>query len=152
MMAARKIARDEREVLVLRRNYPVAPHAVWRAWIDAAALRIWFGQSDASCWEAEMDVRPGGRLRLVMQDLQGNRYEASGVYREVVQDRRLVFAWTWKASAVATDAVITVNLKPIAGGTELEFTLDPVIDPRERDAWRADFKRLGVMLQTERTT
>ena len=81
-MAAKKVARDEREVLVLRRNYPVAPQAVWRAWIDAAALRIWFGQSDASCWEAE-----------------------------------------------------------------LEFTLDPVTDPRESDAWRADFKRLAVLLK-----
>jgi uncharacterized protein YndB with AHSA1/START domain len=150
-MTAKKTAHEEREVLVLRRNFPVAPQAVWRAWIDVAALRIWFGQSDAPCWEAELDVRPGGRLRLVMQDAQGNRYEASGVYREVVQERRLVFAWTWKAGAVATEAVITVNLKPTARGTELEFTLDPVIDPRERDAWRADFKRLGVLLQTERT-
>jgi len=156
MMAEKRDARDEREVLVLRRNYPVAPAAVWRAWIDAAALRIWFGQSDAACWEADMDVRPGGRLRLVMQDAEGNRHEAHGVYREVVQDRRLVFAWSWKSGTdvaeAATDAVITVNLKPIAMGTELEFTLDPVIDPRERDAWRADFKRLGVLLQTERTT
>ena len=151
-MAAKKGARDEREVLVLRRNYPVAPQAVWRAWIDAAAMRIWFGQSDASCWEADMDVRPGGRLRLVMQDTEGNRYEAHGVYREVVPDRRLVFGWTWKSGEVATEAVITVDLKAVAGGTELEFKLDPVIDPRERDAWRADFNRLGVLLQTERTT
>ncbi len=152
MTAAKKAARDEGEVLVLRRNYPVAPAAVWRAWIDAAALRIWFGQADAACWEAHMDVRPGGRLRLVMQDAQGNRYVASGAYREVVPERRLVFAWTWKSGEVATEAVITVNLTQVAGGTELEFTLDPVVDPRERDAWRADFKRLGVLLQTERTT
>lgn len=141
------MARDEREVLFLRRSFPVAPQAVWRAWIDAAALRVWFGQSEAACWEADMDVRPGGRLRLVMQDAEGNRYEAHGVYREVVPDRRLVFAWTWKAGAVLTDAVITVNLRPVDGGTDLDFTLDPVVDPRERDAWRADFKRLAVLLK-----
>jgi hypothetical protein len=40
-----------------------------------------------------------------------------------------------------------VRLKPVAGGTELDFTLDPVTDPRERDAWRADFKRLAVLLK-----
>jgi uncharacterized protein YndB with AHSA1/START domain len=138
---------EERGPLVLTRSFSVAPDKVWRAWIEPAALRIWFGQSDAACWEAEMDVRPGGRLRLVMEDTQGNRYQASGVYREVVQERRLVMAWSWKSGAVMTEATITVNLKPVAGGTELDFTLDPVVDPRERDAWRADFKRLELLLQ-----
>jgi uncharacterized protein YndB with AHSA1/START domain len=138
---------NERELLVLKRNFSVAPDKVWRAWIDPAAIRIWFGQSDAASWEAEMDVRPGGRLRLVMQDAEGNRYEASGVYREVVQERRLVIAWSWKSGAIVAEQVITVNLEPVAGGTELDFTLDPVVDPRERDAWRADFKRLAVLLK-----
>jgi len=135
------------ESLVLRRTFAVAPRKVWRAWVDAAALRIWFGQSDAACWEADMDVRPGGRLRLVMQDADGKRYEARGVYREVVPDRRLVIAWTWNSDTAMTEAVITVNLNQTAEGTELEFTLDPVVDPRERDAWRADLKRLADFLK-----
>ena len=138
---------EVREPFVLKRSFSVAPDKVWRAWIDPAAIRIWFGQSDAPGWEAEMDVRPGGRLRLVMQDAEGNRYEARGVYREVVQERRLVIAWSWKSGAVVAEQVITVNLEPVAGGTALDFTLDHVVDPRERDAWRADFKRLAVHLK-----
>ena len=135
------------ESLVLRRTFAVAPQKVWRAWIDAAALRIWFGQADAPGWLAEMDVRVGGRYRLVMQDSRGGYYEARGVYREVVEGRRLVFTWTWQAGADAIEALITVRLKAVDGGTELDFTLDPVADPRERDAWRADFKRLAVLLK-----
>ena len=121
--------------------------SVWNAWIDAAALRIWFGQADARGWQAEMDVRAGGRYRLVMQDSQGGYYEARGTYREVVQGRRLVFTWTWEKGPAAAEALITVNFKPVAAGTELDFTLDPVVDPREREAWRADFKRLAVLLK-----
>lgn len=40
----------EREPLVLTRNFPVAPDKVWRAWIDPAAIRVWFGQADAPGW------------------------------------------------------------------------------------------------------
>jgi len=133
--------------LVLTRSFAVAPDKVWRAWIEPAALRIWFGQSDAPGWQAEMDVRVGGRYRLVMLGPQGNYYEARGVYREVVPGRRLAFTWTWQEGAGAVEALITVRFKPVDGGTELDFTLDPVADPRERDAWRADFKRLGLLLQ-----
>ena len=135
------------ESLVLRRVFDVAPELVWRAWIDSAALRIWFGQADAAGWQAEMDVRAGGRYRLVMRGAEGNYYQAHGVYREVVPGRRLVFTWTWQEGAGAIEALITVRLTPVAGGTELDFTLDPVADPRERDAWRADFKRLGHFLK-----
>jgi uncharacterized protein YndB with AHSA1/START domain len=133
--------------LNLKRFYPVAPEKVWGAWIDPAALRTWFGQADAPGWQAEMDVRAGGRYRLLMQGPQGNYYEARGIYREVVPGSRLVFTWTWQEGPGAIEALITVSMKPVAGGTELEFTLDPVADPRERDAWRADFKRLGLLLQ-----
>jgi uncharacterized protein YndB with AHSA1/START domain len=149
MMAAKKIAH---ETLVLRRSFAVPPGAVWRAWIDAAAIRTWFGQGDAAGWKAEMDVRVGGRYRFTMRHPAGHYYEAYGVYREIVPERRLAFSWTWQSDAGATEAVITVDLKPVDGGTALEFTLDPMVDARERDAWRADFKRLGVLLQTERTT
>ena len=148
MMAARQPAP---EAFVLRRSYPVPPPAVWRAWVDAAVLRVWFGQVDAPEWHAQMDVRVGGRYRLRMRGPDGRYYVAYGAYREVVAGQKLVFTWTWKEGA-DTEAVITVLLKQAGEGTELEFTLDPVVDPRERDAWRADFKRLEALLQNSRQT
>ena len=48
------------EVLRLERVFAVAPEKVWRAWTDAEALRLWFGQSEAPDWAAELDVRAGG--------------------------------------------------------------------------------------------
>ena len=149
MGAARmdKAGLNERQSLTLTRFYPVAPEKVWRAWIDADALRMWFGQNDSPGWAAELDLRVGGRYRFVMRHPGGEYYDARGVYREVVAHRRLVFTWSWQKDGAAAEAVITVLLNPVAGGTELVFTLDPVVDPRERDAWRSDFKRLGQLLQ-----
>jgi len=139
--------REARETLVLKRFFPAAPEKVWRAWIDADALRVWFGQSAAAGWLAEMDVRVGGRFRFVLQHPDGARYDAYGAYREVVPGRRLAFTWIWQSGADGAEAVITVDFAPKEGGTEMVFKLDPVTDQRERDAWRADFRRLGKLLQ-----
>jgi uncharacterized protein YndB with AHSA1/START domain len=141
--------------LALRRVYAAPPERVWRAWIDADALRIWFGQEGASGWKADWRVHAGGRYRLVMQDGEGRAWLACGAYREVVPNRRLVLTWSWRpadreATPADTEAVITMELSAVDGGTALDFRLDPMTDPRERDAWRADFKRLGMLLQTER--
>lgn len=135
------------EALVLRRFYPVPPERVWSAWIDADALRVWFGQSAAEQWQADMDVRVGGRFRFVLQHPDGTRYDASGAYRDVQPGRRLAFTWIWRSGGEGAEATITVDFAPVDGGTEMVFRLDPLIDPRERDAWRADFKRLGKLLQ-----
>ena len=132
------------DTLVLKRSFPVAPDKVWRAWFDAEALRDWLGQADSPVWRTDMDVRVGGSFRWVMREPGGRVYEAHGVYRELVPNRRLVFTWSWMEGV---EALITVDLSAVAGGTELVFTLDPVADPREPDAWRADFKRLGRLLK-----
>lgn len=135
------------EALVLRRFYPVSPDKVWRAWIDADALRVWFGQESATSWQAEIDARVGGRFRFAMEHPDGARYDAHGAYRELEPGRRLAFTWIWRSRAETDEALITVDFALADGGTEMVFRLDPLVDPRERDAWRADFERLGKLLQ-----
>jgi uncharacterized protein YndB with AHSA1/START domain len=136
------------ESLVLVRTFTVVPKKVWRAWIKPDALRVWFGQSGAAGWKAELDVRVGGRYHLVMQHPRGSYYDVRGEYREVVPDRRLVFTWEQRGSDLAEgQALVSVDLRPAAGGTELRFMLEPMFDPTARAAWEADFRRLARMLQ-----
>jgi len=137
------------ERLVLTRTLAAAPETVWRAWTDADALRVWFAQTESPRWLAELDVRVGGRYRLVLREPGGAYYTVRGVYREVVPNRRLAFTWSQHGSPYDGESLITVELRPAASGTELSFALDPVVDPRAPDAWRADFKRLARLLQTD---
>lgn len=138
----------ERPKLVLKRLYPVAPEKVWRAWTDAQALRQWFGQTDAAGWIGELDVRVGGKLRIVLRDPEGIYHDVRGVYREVAPHRRLVFTWNLHDAPPEAESVISVVLNAVPAGTELEFTLDPVFDPRAADGWRGAFKRLEAVVPT----
>ncbi len=141
--------------LELRRSYGAAPERVWEAWTDADALRIWFGQADVAAWQADWRVEAGNRFRLVMGDREGRNWLAYGAFRDVQRPRQLAFTWTWRQvesdPADGIESIITVRLAAVAGGTELDFRLDPMTDPREVAAWRADFVRLADYLQAEST-
>ena len=82
--------------LTLNRHYPVAPEKVWRAWTDPEAVKKWWGPGPGEPVSlAELDVRVGGRFRIVFGGPDGKVHECAGVYKEVVPNRKLVFTWSW---------------------------------------------------------
>ena len=86
----------EKPSLDLARSYPVAPEKVWRAWTDPEAIKRWWGPGPKDRVSlAQLDVRVGGRFRIVFGGPQGTDHEVQGVYKEVVPNRRLVFTWSW---------------------------------------------------------
>jgi uncharacterized protein YndB with AHSA1/START domain len=79
--------------LVLERVVPVAPERVWRAWTDPEKLKQWFCPRPWRTVECQIDLRPGGLFRTVMQSPEGEAMEPNtGCYLEVVPNELLV--WT----------------------------------------------------------
>src|SRR5271166_1092157 len=84
--------KSERE-LVVTRTFDAPPRIVFEAWTKPELFRRWwvpksYGMTLLSC---EMDVRVGGRYRLVFSH-QASTMEFFGTYREVTPHSRLV--WT----------------------------------------------------------
>jgi uncharacterized protein YndB with AHSA1/START domain len=119
-----KPALNETPCLLLTRVYPVAPEQVWRAWTDPRALARWFGPGPADAVShAELDVRVGGRYRVVFGAPDGSEHEASGVYTAVEPLQRLAFTWSRRGLPEA-ESQVTIELRAVAGGTELTFRHD----------------------------
>lgn len=111
----------EKPELRLVRRYPVAAEKVWRAWTQPEALSAWFGPGDPhTVTLAELDVRAGGRYRIRFHTPDGETHEVSGEYQEVVPHEKLVFSWAWQSTPDRV-SLVTVKLRPYAGGTELDF-------------------------------
>ena len=137
----------EKPSLTLTRNYPVAPEGVWRAWTDPQALKRWFGPGGEDPVSlADLDVREGGRFRIVFGGSDGRAHEVQGVYREVVPNRKLVFTWTWPNSTPERESVITIELRAAAGGTELVFRQEQFFDATVRDGHRRGWSESFVKL------
>ena len=148
-----RVARDTTLApsLALTRHYPVAPEKVWRAWTDAQTLKKWWGPTPGDAVSAvELDVRVGGRFRIVFGGPQGTEHECAGVYKEVVPNQRLVFTWHWPRTTPERVSVVTIEFRAAAGGTDLHFKHEQFFDEQARDGhkrgWSAALDKLAEFL------
>jgi uncharacterized protein YndB with AHSA1/START domain len=78
--------------IVITRVFDAPRELVWRAWTDPKMLAQWFGPRGFTSSVPELDLRVGGKLRIVMHGPDGNDYPMKGVFREVIAPERLVFS------------------------------------------------------------
>lgn len=109
--------KSEREVVVTR-TFDAPARLVFEAWSKPELFRKWWvprsmGMTLRSC---EMDVRTGGKYRLVFGDDPANSMAFFGKYLEVVPDSRIV--WTNEESGDA-GSVTTVTFEERDGKTLL---------------------------------
>jgi uncharacterized protein YndB with AHSA1/START domain len=85
---------DSEVAVVIERSFDAPIDLIWAMWTNPDHFRVWFGPEGASIPVAKMDVRVGG-TRLVCMEMetpQGPmRMWFTGEYREVVENRRLVY-------------------------------------------------------------
>ena len=66
--------------LVLQRVIDISPSKVWKAWTDPQVLMKWFTPAPWKTIECEIDLRPGGLFRTLMQSPEGQTFPHSGCY------------------------------------------------------------------------
>ncbi len=134
---------DFGERVVIRRLIDARRADVFAAWTDAEGMREWMCPGTVLRAEAELDVRPGGRFRIVMVTAN-ERIEHTGVYRVVEAPAKLVFTWTAKG---LPETLVTIELFDRGGQCELvlthEFFPDPGVAERYRSGWGTIAELLG---------
>lgn len=149
---------SQKPSLRLTRRYAVAPEKVWRAWTDPEALKCWWKPEAADCVSvAQLDVRAGGRFRIVFGGPRGTDHEVQGVYKEVVpcsetSAGKLVFTWTWPNTTPERESRVSIVFRAIESGTELDFRHEQFFDAAARDdhrrGWSGALARLDDYLRT----
>ena len=116
-----------RPIVRVIRMLAAQPQTVFDAWTDAEGLKEWFCPLTMRTVVAELEVRVGGALRIVMRGDDGDS-EIRGVYRDVRPPKRLVFTWT-PSRTPGEESVVTVELRAV--GTQTELTLTHELQPDE---------------------
>jgi uncharacterized protein YndB with AHSA1/START domain len=83
---------DPRLDLAFTRIIDVPPERVWAAWTRPEYLKQWFTPAPWITVDCEIDLRPGGAFRTVMQSPEGQQFPNVGTYLEIVEIQKLV--WT----------------------------------------------------------
>jgi uncharacterized protein YndB with AHSA1/START domain len=82
---------EPQHVLTLQRVIDAPATKLWRCWTEPDLLNQWFCPKPWTVTDSRVDPRPGGESYNVMNGPDGERFENTGVYLEVVPAKKLVF-------------------------------------------------------------
>jgi len=112
--------------LVLTRLFDAPRDLLFQAWTDPARLALWWGPSGFTNPVCEVDLRPGGAIRIDMRAPDGTVYPMTGVYEEIVAPERLVFT----ASALDTKGNPVLEVRNTVIFTERGSKTEIVVQAR----------------------
>jgi uncharacterized protein YndB with AHSA1/START domain len=139
--------------LRLERTFEAPRAAVFEAWTSVEVLRRWWPAGVG--WEtpvAEVDVRVGGRLRLVMRSPEGAEFGGTGEFVEIRPPERLVYTWTWDGHVGhrGTQRIEVDFVERADGATTVVLTNTGLEDERarreHREGWDLSFDNLERVL------
>jgi uncharacterized protein YndB with AHSA1/START domain len=123
--------------LTLKRRLKASPEKVYEAWTRPEKMIQWWGVGAMGGKSpiAETDLRVGGAYRVQFWSQNGEHNSASGAYKEIVPNEKLVFSWAWQSTPDRVSQV-TIGLKPDGDGTMLTLTHEQFFDEKARDGHR----------------
>jgi uncharacterized protein YndB with AHSA1/START domain len=81
--------------IVITRVLDAPRERVFKAWTDSGHFVRWWGPNGFTTPACRMDVRPGGVLHYCMRSPEGRDFWGKGIYREIVEPERIVYADTF---------------------------------------------------------
>ena len=144
---------DRFQSVTIVRRIKAAPSKVWAAITQPALMMQWWGPDAGPTLSVVADVRPGGRFSIVFRLLNGDEHNPTGIYQEVIPDKKLVFTWDLPSTPEPV-SLVTFRLEPFDGGTLLTLTHEHLPDEDARasheNGWSGLLDKLPVFLGVDR--
>ncbi len=119
----------EHPTLTMERNFDAPAERVFHAFTSEEVMRRWWQADDGwSTPVAEVDLRVGGEIRVVMHDPEKDEnHGGGGRYTEIDPPTRLAFTWTWEDDFDQVEQMIEIDFEESDGQTTMRFV--------HRDLW-----------------
>jgi uncharacterized protein YndB with AHSA1/START domain len=106
------------DVLRIERTFDAPAEDVFDAWTSPEVMRRWFHVGpDWENPEVEVDLRVGGKWRVVMRGPDGDQAELSGEYTEIERPRRLAMTCAFSDDPTDAEQLLEVSFSEADGST-----------------------------------
>ena len=139
---------DSGRVVRIERTFAAAAADVFDAWTSPEVMRRWFRPfPDWGTPEAEVDLRVGGKVRVVMRGPDGREVEAQGEYTLIDRPHRLAMTWSFDDDP-SNEQLIELSFAESEGSTTVLMVNSGISTDERRDA--QDWGWRGCLDQLER--
>jgi uncharacterized protein YndB with AHSA1/START domain len=144
------VAEEAARVVRIERTFDAPAEDVFDAWTSVDVIKRWFIPQDG--WQepsAEVDLRVGGKVRVVMRDSNGEPVGAGGEYTLIERPHKLAFTWTFDDDPTNLQ-MIELEFTERDGVTTVLFVNSDISEAERRDAqyegWSTCFDEMQRVL------
>jgi len=113
----------------LHRVLKTSPERIYRAFTDADAMSKWLPPNGFTGRVHQIDAKVGGTYRMSFTNLAtGLGHSFGGEYLELVPNARIVHTDKFDDSNLPGEMKVTVNMKKVSCGTELDIVQEGIPD------------------------
>ncbi|HEY3116343.1 MAG TPA: SRPBCC family protein [Chloroflexota bacterium] len=110
---------SDREI-VMTRVFDAPRELVFEAHSKPEHVSKWWGPRGTSLWRCDMDFRPGGAWRYVVQGADGTENPFKGVFREILPPEKIVWTFIYDVEPyTAYEIIETMSFTEHEGKTTL---------------------------------
>ena len=136
----------------LHRVLTTTPEKVFRAFTEADAIASWLPPFGFLCTVHELDARVGGQHRMSFRNFTtGHSHSFGGTYRDLIPGQRLVYTDRFDDPNLPGEMTVTVDLRAVSVGTEVNITQDGIPDIIPADAcylgWQESLRKLAKLVE-----
>lgn len=138
----------------LHRVLTTKPEKVYRAFIEADAMAKWLPPNGFACSVDHLDAKAGGTFKASFRNFTtGKSHSFGGEYKELVPGERIVYTDKFDDPNLPGEMKVTVTLKQVSVGTEVNITQEGIPDAIPVEAcylgWQQSLKNLARLVEPE---
>ena len=136
----------------LHRVLTAPPQKIFRAFTEADAIASWLPPFGFLCTVHELDAKVGGQHRMSFRNFTtGGSHSFGGTYLELIPGEKLVYTDRFDDPNLPGEMTVTVELRAVSVGTEVNITQAGIPDIIPLDAcylgWQESLRKLAKLVE-----
>jgi uncharacterized protein YndB with AHSA1/START domain len=144
------VSEESGSTVRIERTFDASAEEVFDAWTSPEVMRRWFHCApDWDTPEALVDLRVGGKVRVVMRRPDGTEVTSQGEYAMIDRPHRLVMTWMFDDDP-SNEQLVELSFSESEGSTTVLMVNSGISTDERRDAqdegWHACLDQLERLL------
>ena len=138
----------------LHRVLRATPERIYRAFLDADAMAKWLPPNGFTGKVHHMDAKVGGTFKMSFTNFTtGKSHSFGGTYLELTPYERIRYTDVFDDPNLPGQIMVTVVLRAVASGTDLQITQEGVPDVIPEDGcylgWQQSLRQLAALVEPQ---